>query len=255
MANYSEVKISKDTELVIDKDTHFIFEGNCKLLVTISGDINIKTTVKRGFDVTRVLRMLDNKIVLNDTFNLENGSTLNNLMVDAGVKDVNANIIAELIEDGTKVKHYFVTLAADKAKKKFNILALNKGKQTFFDITHYSLCCDNAEIDVQCNATMKEGCVGSGNEQILKAIMLSENAKATVDPLLIIDEPDLEAAGHGATIGKVDEEQLYYLMSRGITSKQAKLLIIKGFFNPVFDEIHNDEFKNEILTNIEKYVG
>lgn len=250
MANI--VKINKEQSLVIDKDTDLVFEANCKALITVTKSAKITTTVKRGFDATRIVSIIGKDLKVEDTITLEEGATLNNLVIDTGSKELIETAILE--NNNSKVKHYIVSLSADKEKKEHKLLAVNKGKQTFFDITHYSLCFDASSIDVVCNATMKEGCVGSGNEQILKAIMLSEDAKATVEPLLIIDEPDLEAAGHGATIGKVDEEQMYYLMSRGLDAKQAKFLIIKGFLNPIFDEITDEKFKEDITQKVEKYV-
>jgi len=48
-------------------------------------------------------------------------------------------------------------------------------------------------------------------------------------------------AGHGATVGKIDEEQLFYIMSRGLTMKDAKHIIIKGFLSSLLSEFPEKE--------------
>ena len=61
-----------------------------------------------------------------------------------------------------------------------------------------------------------------------KVLLLGKNARATVDPELEIESNDVKAS-HSASIGKVDEEQLFYLMSRGISRKKSVELIVKAF--------------------------
>ena len=57
--------------------------------------------------------------------------------------------------------------------------------------------------------------------QTLKGIITSNEAIVEVNPILIIDEYDI-SAGHAATVGKIEEEALFYLMSRGLTKKMLK---------------------------------
>ncbi|HHT55050.1 MAG TPA: Fe-S cluster assembly protein SufD, partial [Acholeplasma sp.] len=74
-----------------------------------------------------------------------------------------------------------------------------------------------------------------------------DEAIIEVNPILLIEEYDLKAAGHAATVGKLDEEMLFYLQSRGIPRKDAEKLIINGFIKPVIDEIKNDELKEKFV--------
>lgn len=60
-------------------------------------------------------------------------------------------------------------------------------------------------------------------------LLLSDFARAKTVPALEIEADDVKA-GHAATIGKVDEELMFYLLSRGISSKEAEQLLITGFF-------------------------
>ena len=54
-------------------------------------------------------------------------------------------------------------------------------------------------------------------------------------------------AGHGATIGKIEEEQLFYLQSRGLTKAASEKLIINGFLTPVIDEIEDEPLKERFV--------
>ncbi|PIR97067.1 MAG: hypothetical protein COT91_03395, partial [Candidatus Doudnabacteria bacterium CG10_big_fil_rev_8_21_14_0_10_41_10] len=67
------------------------------------------------------------------------------------------------------------------------------------------------------------------------AILLSKQAKALAILRLDVLENEVKAS-HGATVGKIDGEQIFYLMSRGLTEAQAKGIIIKGFLGAVLQE-------------------
>ncbi len=63
-------------------------------------------------------------------------------------------------------------------------------------------------------------------------ILLFDDAKGRSVPSLEIDENEVKA-GHGSTVGRPDPEQLFYMKSRGLSERQAELLLIKGFFDPL----------------------
>jgi Fe-S cluster assembly protein SufD len=51
---------------------------------------------------------------------------------------------------------------------------------------------------------------------------------------------------HGATIGRLDQEELFYLHSRGFTREQAEWLVVRGYFGPVLDRVANDQVREDI---------
>ena len=73
-----------------------------------------------------------------------------------------------------------------------------------------------------------------------KGILLSKESAISANPLLQIDEYDC-LASHGAGIGAIDEEDLFYLMSRGLTRSESEKLIIKGFINPIQENLKQFE--------------
>ncbi|MEK6946474.1 MAG: Fe-S cluster assembly protein SufD [Nanoarchaeota archaeon] len=64
-------------------------------------------------------------------------------------------------------------------------------------------------------------------------------------PSLKIDANDVKAS-HGVTVGQIDEEQLFYLMARGLSRQGAEKLIVEGFFEPVIQKIPSEELKEKI---------
>ena len=75
-------------------------------------------------------------------------------------------------------------------------------------------------------------------------IMLGEKALANSIPGLMIDANDVKAS-HGSTIGQIDEHQLFYLRSRGLTREQAEKLIIEGFIEPSIEAIKDDDLRDK----------
>ncbi len=80
-------------------------------------------------------------------------------------------------------------------------------------------------------------------------LLLSERAHADTLPGLEIQAHEVRCT-HGATAGKIDAEQVFYLMSRGLPYAQAEKLIVEGFFEPVMERIPLESVREELTTSI-----
>jgi len=76
-------------------------------------------------------------------------------------------------------------------------------------------------------------------------LMLSDESEADASPKLIINNHDTEAS-HSATVGQVDEEDLFYMTSRGIDEEWATNMLVEGFFVPVLEEVAVDELRDDL---------
>lgn len=85
-------------------------------------------------------------------------------------------------------------------------------------------------------------------------LMLSSEAKAETKPALEILANDVRCT-HSATIGKIDNEQLFYLMSRGVDAFLAQQLIVEGFFAPLLEKIMDQKIKAQLENEISSLVG
>ncbi|MEK7513929.1 MAG: SufD family Fe-S cluster assembly protein [Patescibacteria group bacterium] len=78
-----------------------------------------------------------------------------------------------------------------------------------------------------------------------KVLLLSDRARATAVPSLEIKAHEVRAS-HAATVAKLDEEQIYYLMSRGLSRQQSEELMVQGFLQTVVNKIEDDKIRNQI---------
>lgn len=80
-------------------------------------------------------------------------------------------------------------------------------------------------------------------------LLLSDKCRAESIPSLEIGANEVSAS-HGATTGKIDEEQLFYLMVRGIPREEAERIIVQGFFEPVLQRIPLENLRNRLRRSI-----
>ena len=78
---------------------------------------------------------------------------------------------------------------------------------------------------------------GTSANQANRNLLLSEKARATSEPILEIENNDIVRCSHGATVGPVDPEHLFYLTSRGIPGSIAQRMLVQGFLSEVLDKI------------------
>jgi Fe-S cluster assembly protein SufD len=90
--------------------------------------------------------------------------------------------------------------------------------------------------------------------QTSRTILLSEGAFGRSIPNLEIEANDVRC-GHAASVGPVEEEQLFYLMSRGISRADAERLIVFGFLNEVLERVTLGEIRESAASAIEAELG
>ena len=117
-------------------------------------------------------------------------------------------------------------------------------------------CClkDRARSIYQGLIQVSEGAQRTDAYQANRNLLLSDTARADSIPGLEILANDVRCT-HGATIGHVDDEQLYYLMSRGLPRLEAQRLVVEGFFAPVLDRIPLDDVREQLRHEIEHKLG
>ncbi len=98
------------------------------------------------------------------------------------------------------------------------------------------------------------GALGTDGYQANRNLILSKGARADSIPGLEILADDVRCT-HGATVGKIDESLLFYLLSRGIPRKDAEQLIVMGFFTPIMERIPFEGVRNRFLDAIQEKMG
>ena len=90
--------------------------------------------------------------------------------------------------------------------------------------------------------------------QLSKALLLDDDAEFNSKPELEIYADDVKCS-HGSSSGNIDQDSLYYLMTRGLSKKDSTKLLIKGFLNDVLEFIKSTKIKNFIESRLEKQIN
>lgn len=158
------------------------------------------------------------------TFNLDNNSYLIiNKMYNE--KEIFENITINLNGINSKVDYNFSTKVYNDQKYIININHNNKN--TISNVINHGVVMNDAHLLFEVNSTIKKGNSKSKLNQENKIIVMSKN-NSVINPNLFIDEYDVDAV-HSATIGKFNKNDIFYLMSKGITKEESINLLIKGF--------------------------
>lgn len=106
----------------------------------------------------------------------------------------------------------------------------------------------------QGRVTVKEGANGSDSRQTAKGILLGERAEIDLKPELIIFADDVKCA-HGAAVGDLEAEQLFYLRTRGLPEAEARNLLIRAFLEDAVLEIADEAIRAEVWREVEAALG
>jgi Fe-S cluster assembly protein SufD len=92
---------------------------------------------------------------------------------------------------------------------------------------------------------------GTDTYELNRNLLLSDGARADSVPNLEIETGEILGAGHASTTGRFDDEQLFYLCSRGIPADLARRLVVRGFFSEIVGKINNEEIENRLMDRID----
>lgn len=129
--------------------------------------------------------------------------------------------------------------------------AVHFGKASTSDMITRAVMREEATAIINGITKIEKGATGANGQQTEKVLMLSPKARGDANPILLIDEDDVKA-GHAASVGQVNPEQVYYLMSRGIPKETAQRLIVYGFLAPVVSQIPIAKIEDQLNALVER---
>lgn len=161
------------------------------------------------------------------------------------------DIQIDLIGKGSTADVKVVAISHANQVQVANTNVNNQGAYTVGNIYQHGVVLDQATLTFNGVGDIIKNAKHSDAQQESRILMLSENARADTNPILLIDEYEL-TAGHAASVSRVDEMQLYYLMSRGLGRKEAEKLVIRGFLGSVLAAISVKEVRANFIKTIER---
>lgn len=178
-------------------------------------------------------------------------SRIDYCIVDFGGKNSVTNYYSNL--EGKQATNTINTIYLGKESQVFdlNYIGELKGEQSNIDIEVQGALKDTAKKHFKGTIDFKKGSKkAKGNENEF-CMLLSSAAKSLALPMLLCSEEDVEG-NHSSSAGKIDNKQLFYIMSRGFNYKEAMKLMVRAKFNKIIDKISDEKLQDEILNEIDK---
>ena len=184
---------------------------------------------------------------------LNKGSKYNQLLFSSGLKfnklDLEADLLGEDTECNIQAALYLNQNQHQEIKTRINHLAPNsKSYQKIKNVLN-----SNAKGIYQGKIYVKDIAQKTDAYQLSKALLLNDDTEFNSKPELEIYADDVKCS-HGSTSGNVEEDSLYYLMTRGLSRKESLRLLINGFLNDIVDVIKSNTIKDFISSNLEKQI-
>lgn len=229
-------------------------QTNVKIILEVASNeivkhgYNIGLTVKKNAHVKYLLvsELASDEALLEHYFTVERDAYLD--LVGGFVSNIiDAKMHVDLVGQGAEVKMRAIAVSSDQHKQNIDVLIIHKAPYTIGHMTNIGIANKRGKIILNGVEKIEKGMKQANAFQTLKGIITSDESIVEVNPILLIDEYDVKA-GHGATIGKIEEDQLYYLQSRGLTKAESEKLIINGFLQPVVDEIEDEPLKERFVS-------
>lgn len=155
-----------------------------------------------------------------------------------------------LMGDRSESELKIVHVGRGEQSSNFTTQIIHYGKESNGHILKHGVMKDKASSIFNGIGYIKHGATKADAQQESRVLMLSGDARGDANPILLIDEDDV-TAGHAASVGRVDELQLFYLMSRGIDKKEAERLVIHGFLDAVVSALPIEKVKKQLKEVIE----
>ena len=218
-------------DVVKNAKIDFIFNTQQKLEIEINVLKNKKCYINEYKE--------NEKYKLQYKYNLEENAYLNIVKIN-DVKKTKELILFNLNGKNSKVDYLLKTIAYKE--EKYCLMVYHNNKNTVSNIINNGVNIKDGEIKFDVSGFVPNGNTDCVLNQDNRIINLALN-KCEIKPNLFIDENDV-IASHSAHIGKCNDDKMFYLRSRGISKKEAEMLLIKGFLMAKLD---NKEMMKNII--------
>ncbi len=185
---------------------------------------------------------------------LQKDSTLRLFNVTLGGKFSKTRVEASLAGEGSNAELKAIYFASGDQFFDFHTLQDHRVGNTRSDLLFKGALQDVSRTVYAGLIRIEKHAARSDAYQANRNLVLSDKAKATSIPMLEIDNNEVRCT-HGATVGPVDPEHLFYLRSRGIPLATAKRMLIQGFFGDVLDRIPFEHARKLVEAELESRIG
>ena len=202
--------------------------------------------------IVQVQMLSDKKTFLNDFgAHLCEGGSLNLIQIVLGGKESYYGLFTELEGPESKVEASVAYTMSGSSKLDMNYVANHHGKNTESNFNVSGVLKDRAYKLFKGTLDFHKGCSGANGAELENVLLIDDTITNKTVPLILCDEEDVSGA-HGATIGKLREDLLLYMKSRGIDEKEAYRIMERAQIDAVANKIDDKKTREEITDYLDK---
>ncbi len=204
-------------------------------VVQVDQDQTIEAHIKAGGSYT-ILFVQSGNTTLNTRFILDEGATLKAIWISHHIEEATQNIQVEFKGEGINANLSGIARLTGQQKLTTHTHLIHHQPNTNATQFFKRIIEDQAVSEFQGLVHVKSEAQKTDSNQFNHNLILSDKGRAIARPQLEIFADDVKCS-HGATVGQLDEEQRFYLQSRGFSEDQANHILIQGFMDEIFDII------------------
>ena len=161
------------------------------------------------------------------------GSTIRWALAQLGCRVVRSRIDNRLEGDGSSVEQAEIIFGSQDQLFDLTSYTRHVGRDTTGNLLSKGALADKSRAYMKGLATIDMPAHGTDSYLGEFGMLLSRQARSVAIPSLEIDQPDCRRVAHASSVGPIDESQLFYLQSRGLTLEEARKFIVLGYLEPV----------------------
>lgn len=177
---------------------------------------------------------------------------LKHIVVSLGGSGVRVNVIGELAAPGGEVENLGLYFSDADQFLEHRLFVDHAAPNCTSDVAYKGALQGAKARSVWVgDVLIRKQAEGTNTYELNRNLVLTEGARADSVPNLEIETGEIEGAGHAAATGRFDDEQLFYLQARGIPEKDARRLVVRGFFAELIQKIDVPEIREHLFDSIE----
>lgn len=181
------------------------------------------------------------------------GAIVNVYQYEVGAGKLYTNYKCELIGDSSQGNLNSIYFGQKDEYLNMNYDMVHSGKKTMSNIMVNGALKDKSIKNFKSNLQFIEGASGAVGSEEEYTILLDDSVHSTSVPLMLAHEDDV-VGNHASSAGKLDKNQLFYLMTRGISLEEAEALIVESKFSSAIDMINDDKLEDEVWHSVRKII-
>ncbi|ADD03501.1 Fe-S cluster assembly protein SufD [Thermoanaerobacter sp. CM-CNRG TB177] len=237
--NIVEIEANSSATVVFDYNSgaHGFHNGITEVIAKEGATVNIVKIQRLGNEFND----FDNNLVI-----VGKDATVNWSNVVIGAKMSTFDVTVYLDEIGATFISKSIFLGVDSQKYDMAYKVYHQAPKSTSSVDLKGALKGSAEATFIGNIDIKKGAKKAKAEENETVLLLDKTVKSVAIPALYCGEDDV-VAKHSASAGQIDEDKLYYVMSRGFSFEEARLLMVQAILNPVIDLIPYDPVKEIII--------